>query len=128
MFLCDIISTAGGNALETVDLAKKIVDAALNRHASNILLLDLRESCNFTDYFVICNGESERQLKAICNEIDDLLSAEKVKIRRQQGEANSGWIIMDLGDIVVHIFSPEQREYYALEDVWEKAATIVKIL
>ena len=118
----------GENILETVELARKIVDAALNRHASDILLLDIRDGCSFTDYFVICNGESERQLKAISDEIDEMLSSEGISSRRHQGNAASGWIILDLGDIVVHIFSPELREFYALEEMWEKAYTIVKIL
>ncbi|MFO8011398.1 MAG: ribosome silencing factor [Dehalococcoidia bacterium] len=104
------------------------MDAALNRHASDIVLLDLREICGFTDYFVICSGESERQLKAICDEIDGTLSGESKTPRRYQGSAVSGWVILDLGDIVVHVFTPDNREYYALERVWDKAPTVVKIL
>ncbi|NQT72863.1 MAG: ribosome silencing factor [Chloroflexi bacterium] len=122
------MSSDGGNILETTELARKIVDAALNRHASDILLLDIRDGCSFTDYFVICNGESERQLRAISDEIEDMLPKEGILSRRHQGNADSGWIILDLGDIVVHIFSPEQRKFYALEEMWEKAYTIVKIL
>jgi ribosome-associated protein len=113
--------------LETGELARKIVDAALNRHASDILLLDLRDVCSFTDYFVICNGESERQLRAICDEIADILPKD-IPTRRHQGEASSGWIILDIGDIVVHVFSPEKREYYTLEEMWSHASTVVKIL
>ena len=75
--------------LETNDVARKIVDAALNRHASNIVLLDVREVCSFTDYFVICTGESERQLKAISEEIDDMLSKIISAPRRHQGNVNS---------------------------------------
>lgn len=114
--------------LETIEIARKIVDAALNRQASNIHLLDVRGGCNFTDYFVICNAESERQLGAISREIDEMLSGEGIPHRQHQGDAHSGWLIFDLGDIVVHIFLPEEREYYALEERWDKAATVVKIL
>lgn len=110
------------------DLARKIVDASLNRHASNILLLDVRDVCSFTDYFVLCNGESERQLQAISDEIDQVLSVEGVSTKRHQGNLNSGWLIIDAGDIVVHIFMPEVRDYYKLEDVWRKGTTVVKIL
>lgn len=113
---------------DTADLARKVMDAALNRQASDIVLLDLREICGFTDYFVICSGESERQLKAICDEIDETLSGESITTRRYQGSAISGWVILDLGDIVVHVFTPDKREYYALERVWDKAPTVVKIL
>lgn len=113
---------------KTADLAREIVDAALNRHASNIVLLDVQEVCSFTDYFVLCNGESERQLRAISEEIDEVLSAKGITMKRHQGNPNSGWLIIDAGDIVIHIFSPEKREYYKLEDVWHKGNTVVKIL
>lgn len=104
------------------------MDAALERQASDILLLDLRDVCNFTDYFVICSGESERQLKAIAEEIDNTLAKESISPRRHQGSANSGWIIIDLVDIIVHIFSTEQREFYALEEMWSEGSTVLKIL
>ena len=88
----------------------------------------MREVCSFTDYFVLCNGDSERQLKAIAEEIEEMLSGESIPRFRYQGSTDSGWVILDLGDIVVHIFSPEKREYYALEDMWNRATTVVKIL
>jgi len=114
--------------LDTLELAKKIVDAALNRHGSDIVLLDLREVCSFTDYFVLVSGESERQLRAIAEEIDQMLASERISPRRFQGSPSSGWIILDLGDIVVHIFAPEQRDYYRLEQLWQEATTVLKIL
>ncbi|PIU56498.1 MAG: ribosome silencing factor [Chloroflexi bacterium CG07_land_8_20_14_0_80_51_10] len=114
--------------METAEIARKIVNAALNKQASDILLLDLRDVCSFTDYFVICNGESERQLQAICDEVDNMLAKERISPRRQQGSISSGWVILDLGNIIVHIFAPQQREFYALEDMWDKGSTVVKIL
>lgn len=114
--------------LETDEIARKIVDAALNKQASNILLLDLKGVCTFADYFVICTGESERQLQAICNEIDEILAALHLPLRRYQGTPDSGWLILDLDSIVVHVFLPEQRAFYALEDMWKNAATVLKIL
>jgi ribosome-associated protein len=100
----------------------------LNKQASDILLLDLRDVCGFADYFVICNGESERQLQAICEEIDGVLVQGGISPRRQEGSVSSGWVILDLGNIIVHIFSPQQREFYALEKMWDRGATVVKIL
>ncbi len=114
--------------LQTLDIAHKIVDAVLNRHASDILLLDVHQICSFTDYFILCNGESERQLRAISDEIEETLSELKVAGRRHQGNINSGWIIHDLGDIVVHIFSPEKRRYYNIEEMWSGGDTVIKIL
>jgi ribosome-associated protein len=104
------------------------MDAALEKQASDILLLNLRGVCSFADYFVICSGESERQLQAICEEIDGTLAKEHISPRRQQGSASSGWIILDVGDIIVHIFSAQQREFYALEEMWSQGSTVIKIL
>ncbi|MFA4837137.1 MAG: ribosome silencing factor [Dehalococcoidia bacterium] len=105
-----------------------MVDAALEKQASDILLLDLRGVCSFTDYFVICSGESERQLQAICDEIDNALSTEHLPPGRQQGGVSSGWIILDAGDIIVHIFTAEQRKFYTIEELWNQGSTVVKIL
>lgn len=104
------------------------MDAALEKQASDILLLDLRGVCSFADYFVICNGESERQLQAICNEIDSALAKEHISPRRQQGSIDSGWVILDAGDIIAHIFTTEQRKFFALEQMWDQGSTVVKIL
>lgn len=114
--------------LETGELARKIVDAVLNKQALNILLLDLKGVCSFADYFVICTGESERQLQAICKEIDETLAAIHLPLRQYQGTPDSGWLILDLDSIVVHVFLPEQRAFYALEELWKNAATVLKIL
>lgn len=114
-------------SLETVDIARKIVDAALERHASDIVLMDLREVCSFTDYFVICSGESERQLRAICDEIDATLAEDKISPRIHQGSVDSGWLIMDMGTIVVHVFGPEQRQYYSLEEMWGNGSIVLRI-
>ncbi len=100
----------------------------MERQASDILLLDVSEICSFADYFVVCNGETERQLKAIVEEIDSTLSKEHVSVPKPQGSTESGWLVLDLGDIVVHVFSPQQREFYTLEDIWDKSSTILKIL
>ncbi len=91
-------------------------------------MLDITGVCSFADYLVICSGESERQLQAIYDEIDDVLAKERISPRRQEGNVRSGWVILDLGNIIVHIFAPEQREYYALEAMWDRGATVVKIL
>ncbi|MFP4641105.1 MAG: ribosome silencing factor [Chloroflexota bacterium] len=91
-------------------------------------MLDVSEICSFADYFVVCNGETERQLKAIVDEIDSALSKEHVPVPKPQGTTESGWLVLDLGDIIVHLFSPRQREFYTLEDMWENSSTILKIL
>ncbi len=113
--------------MEAVQLARKAVEAAAEKQAADVLMLDMRKVCNFADYFVICSGESGRQLEAICEEIDKALVKEGRKLRRREGTTDSGWILMDFGDVVVHIFAAPQREYYKLEKLWSKATPLVRI-
>lgn len=114
--------------LEAIEIAKRIVEAAADKQASDIVLLDTRQVCSFADYFVICNGESERQIEAIRQAIDEVLKKEAVVPHHREGNANSGWMLLDLGDIIVHIFSPFEREYYQLEQLWSKAPIVVRIM
>ncbi len=104
------------------------MDAALEKQASDILLLDVRDVCSFTDYFVISTGESERQLRAIGDEIERAVGEAGITLGRTQGDASSGWLILDLGSVVAHIFSPSQREFYRLEDMWGQGSQVLKIL
>jgi ribosome-associated protein len=114
--------------LESIEIARKIVDTAADKQASDIVLLDMRQACSFTDYFVIASGESERQLDAIQNAIEEVLKGEAIAIHHREGDASSGWMLIDAADIIVHIFSPFEREFYQLETLWEKAALVVKVL
>jgi ribosome-associated protein len=111
-----------------VELARKAVDAALSKQAVDILLLDLREVCTFTDYFVFCSGDSERQIQAICDEVDATLHREGVSTYRREGSVDSGWVLLDFGEVIVHIFAPQEREYYELEKLWSKATPVIRIL
>jgi ribosome-associated protein len=115
-------------ALEVAEVAKRAVDAALNKQAVDILLLDVRGVCSFTDYFVICSGDSERQIQAICNEIDEMLSKGGIPPHSCEGSADSGWVLLDFGGLIVHIFSPQMRTYYELERLWSKATPLLRIL
>lgn len=91
------------------------------------MLLDVRELCSFADYFVICSGSVERQIEAIRDEIDQALGQQGATVRHTEGGVDSGWILMDFGDVVVHIFEPPQREYYGLDKLWSKATLILRI-
>lgn len=91
-------------------------------------MLDLQEVSLIADYFVICSGTSERQIKAISDDIVDTVAREeKLKPRRREGVANSGWILLDYIDVVVHIFSPEMRDFYRLEKMWSTAVPVLHI-
>jgi len=90
-------------------------------------MLDARQICSFADYFVVCSGDSTRQIEAIWQEIRGILKQEGVIPYHSEGTADSGWILLDLGDVIVHIFSPWYRDYYRLDDLWDKATPIIRI-
>jgi ribosome-associated protein len=91
------------------------------------VLLDTREVCNFTDYFVICTGESQRQLKAITDAVTETLKKENVLPLHEEGTPDSGWILLDYNDVIVHVFGSFERDYYQLDKLWEKACTKVRV-
>jgi len=90
-------------------------------------MLDARLICSFADYFVVCSGDSTRQMEAIWQEIRGILKQEGVIPYHSEGTADSGWILLDLGEVIVHIFSPSQRDYYRLDELWDKATPIIRI-
>lgn len=114
--------------LEILDLAHSIVDAIEDKQGEDIVLLDIRQLSPHVDYFVVCSGTSERQLKAILDGISEAtLKKYSRKPRRTEGTAESGWILLDFVDIVVHVFSASLRKYYQLEDLWKEAPVVLKI-
>jgi ribosome-associated protein len=108
-------------------LALQIADIISDTPASNTLVLDIHKMSPFADYFVICDGENERQLRAIAREIGDSLSKQGVRPERTEGSPNSGWILMDYGATVVHVFDVDQRAFYRLEELWSDAPTLLAI-
>jgi len=104
------------------DLAREIVEYAADRKAIDIVQLDLRRMIGYTDYFVICSGRTERQTKAIHDAIyEGLKSAHRRLPERVEGLPGARWILMDYLDVVVHVFVPDTREYYRLEQLWGEA-------
>jgi len=113
--------------LEAIEVARRAVEAASDKQADNIVMLDIRQVCSFADYFVICSGDSTRQVEAIWQEIRETLKRESVIPYHIEGTADSGWLLLDLGGVIIHIFSPAQRDYYQLDNLWDKATPIIKI-
>ncbi len=120
-------SREGVSFLEALDIARRIVEIAGDKQASDIVLLDIREVIGFTDYFVICTSETARQTGAIADEITARLKKEGIRPHHVEGTADSGWVLIDYYDIIVHIFGPKEREYYQLDRLWSKANTILHI-
>ena len=91
------------------------------------MLLDAREVCSFADYFVICSGESTRQIKTIYEEVDHALKKEGILAHHREGTLDSGWLLLDFSDVIVHIFAPFEREYYQLDELWSEAIPLLRI-
>ncbi len=91
------------------------------------MLLDARQVCSFTDYFVICAGDTERQIRAIYDEIECSLKREGVLPHHHEGTTDSGWLLLDYGDVVVHVFGAFEREYYQLDKLWSEAKPVLRI-
>lgn len=113
--------------LEVLEIARKAVEIASEKQATDILLLDIRDVCTFADYFVICSGESSRQLRAIYEEIEHALKKEGILPHHVEGDVDSGWLLLDFGDVIVHIFAPFEREFYQLDKLWSEARTVLRI-
>ena len=110
-----------------LDIARRVVELAEDKKAADIVLLDLTGLTTLADAFVICSGGSERQLDAIADGIVEGLRAEKVRPIGCEGLAISHWVLLDFGDVVVHIFTPPEREYYSLEKHWSEARTVLRV-
>ncbi len=91
------------------------------------MLLDTRGICSFADYFVMCSAESGRQINAIHDEIMHSLKREGVLPHHREGTVDSGWLLLDYGDVIVHIFAPAERDYYQLDQFWQQASPVVRI-
>ena len=103
--------------METTDLAKKIMAILEEKKAADILALDISEISTLADYFILASAENVRQLDALEDAVEEGIGLELNK----EGEGDSGWILMDYKDIVVHLFTKEQREFYDLEKIWSDA-------
>src|SRR2546429_9290291 len=114
-----------GVLLDSGQLARAAVDIASDKKASDVILLDIRDVTTIADYFVICSGSNRRQIQAIADAIDDQLGEQGARVLHREGIADAGWILLDFGDVIVHIFGPKEREYYRLESLWSEAKTVV---
>ncbi|MCL2281599.1 MAG: ribosome silencing factor [Dehalococcoidia bacterium] len=110
-----------------LDTAHAVVEVASDKLASDIVLLDTCGLCSYADYLVLVNGESNRHLDAIADEIVHVLKQKGMSPMRREGTAASGWLLLDFSDVVVHIFAPNERGYYKLDDMWSTARPIVRL-
>ena len=100
------------------------IEAAQGRKAANVIVLDLRKTAAFTDYFLICTGANARQVHAIADAVEEALKAKKIRPTHVEGYQRAEWILLDYFDFVVHVFSTHARQFYGLENLWGDATRI----
>jgi ribosome-associated protein len=102
----------------------KAVQAALDKKAVDVVVLDLRNTPAFTDFFVLCSGLNQRQVKAIADAVEEALRAARIRPAHIEGYERADWILMDFFTFIVHVFTPQTREFYSLERLWGDAERI----
>lgn len=107
--------------MNSEQLSRHIAELSLAKKAEDVIIMDLKELTSVTDYFVICSGDSDMQVKAISDHLSEELKKQKIRVWHVEGYQSLNWILMDLVDVVVHIFKPEVRKFYALEKLWGDA-------
>src|SRR3954468_3649199 len=112
------LSQGPDQPLTPIEQARRIAGLAQEKLAEDVVILDMRPVCTYTDFFVVATGRNPRQTKAIWDEVHAGLKADGLIPRHVDGERESTWIIADYLDVVLHVFTPDQREYYRLEDLW----------
>ena len=90
-------------------------------------MLDISNVASFADYFVIASAQTSRQMDAILDAVEETLSGEHVKPMGREGEPASGWVLLDYGDVILHLFAPQERAYYDLEGLWHTAIPVVRL-
>ena len=104
-----------------------MVNVLEDKKGEEILLIDIQGIATFSDYFILCNGTSDRMLQALADALVENAHQQFQLNTRVEGSADDGWVLVDLGDVVVHLFSPDQREYYQLEKLWSKGKVLVRL-
>ncbi len=124
-----LLSMANGEGIpaDAGAAAREAVDAASDKQASAVALLDVRGVSAFTDYMVVLTAGSVRQLNALAGDLTQTVEAAGLRVNHREGTAESGWVLLDFGDVVIHLFSEEQRAFYRLEQVWREGKELVRI-
>lgn len=117
-------SSATASADPSLERALNCARAAIDKKAENVKLLDLNGLSGFTDYFVVCSGMSDRQVQSIADAIEESMENAGHEMLSCEGQAEGRWVLMDFGDVVVHIFLDALREYYDLENLWTDAPRV----
>lgn len=104
------------------------MDVLTEHLALDLALIDVSKASSFTDYFVIATVQSPLQFRALTDYLDKALTPEGHELRRHEGTPESGWVLLDFADLIVHLFTPEKRQFYRLEELWGKQGQVVRFL
>lgn len=108
-------------------MSRTIIDALEEKKGEDILLLDIRGLASFADFFVICSGTSDRMLTALGEAALEKVKSQHQLRGRSEGEAREGWVLVDFGDVILHLFSPDRRNYYRLEELWSSGKVLLHL-
>ncbi len=110
-----------------MEIARDLINYLEEKKAENIVLIDITKLAVFADYFIICSGTSDRMLNALAKSVVEYMS-ETYKVRvGKEGEPRDGWILLDAREIIIHIFSKDQRNYYKLDDLWSQGKILLHV-
>ena len=112
---------------ESSEIARLALDVASDKQAYDVVMLDIREVSDFTDFFVILTGNSSRHLSSLTGDIETALENRGAILHHREGSSDSGWVLMDFGDVIVHLFRDQERDYYTIEDAWPGGTETVRI-
>lgn len=110
-----------------MDISRTIVDALEDKKGEDIILLDIQELAPFADYFILCSGTSERMLQALADAAVEVVHQQYHLPARVEGRPQDGWILVDFGDVILHVFSPDRRDYYRLEELWVQGKILLHL-
>ena len=113
--------------MESNELARKIVEILEDNKAEDIVLMELGEKVDIADYFVIANGTSDRMIDSLANYVVDGVRDDCKVHGTIQGVTGGGWMLIDYGDVIVHIFSPDRRSYYSIEDLYKESKVLLRV-
>ncbi len=113
--------------LDAIEYARAAVAAAADKQAADVVLLDVRDLTDFADFFVICSAESPPQFAAIVNDAERTLRGMGLRPHHREGENDSGWVLIDFGDVILHVFTPDRRTHYDLESAWSAAPRLARV-
>src|SRR5437588_1919970 len=123
----ELKQTAATGEYDAAAVARDIVDVCVDKKASDVTLIEIGKVTTLADFFVICTGNSDRQIGAIRSAVQERMKETGVRLLQYEGLPSDGWVLLDYGQVIVHVFAAEQRAYYDLERRWSEAPTLLKI-